>query len=75
MTVALCLAAACVAYAAGSAAVCVLVNRDDKPAGMPALVHAACRALRAAGQAALRRTIGARPTTHRTTSTKETARA
>jgi hypothetical protein len=63
VTVALCIAVACVAYAAGGAAVCVAVNRE-KPAGMPALVYAACRWLRAACQAALRRAIGAHPTHH-----------
>lgn len=53
----------CVAYAVLGAVVCVLVNRDDKPAGMPAVVHAACRALR-------RRLTAARHThrnTHRRT--------
>lgn len=74
MTVALCIAIACVAYAVLGAVVCVAVNRD-RPAGMPALVYAACRAIRRhlAARALLRRAIGAHPT-HRTTS-KETARA
>lgn len=35
----------CVAYAVLAAVVCVLVDRQ-RPAGMPAVVHAACRALR-----------------------------
>lgn len=64
MTVALCIAIACVAYAAGGALVCLWVDRD-KPAGMPAAVYAARRHL--AARALLRRAIGARPnhTTHR----------
>lgn len=62
MTVALCLAVCCVAYAVGGALVCVLANRD-RPAGMPAAVYAACRSLRRhlAARALLRRAIGARP--------------
>lgn len=68
MTVALCIAIACVAYAAGGALVCLLVDRQ-RPAGMPALVYAACRAVRRhlAARALLRRAIGARPNhpTHR----------
>lgn len=62
MTVALCIAVACVAYAAGGALVCIWVDRD-KPAGMPAAVYAACRWARRelAARALLRRAIGARP--------------
>lgn len=67
MTVALCAAVCCVAYAAGSAVVCVLVNRE-KPAGMPALVHAACRSLHcwAAARWAARRPAQPRHTHRRT---------
>lgn len=53
MTVLLCLSIALVAYGLGAAAVCALSNREPA-AGMPAVA-------RRAGQAALRRLLGARP--------------
>lgn len=62
MTVALCIAVACIAYAVLGAVTCVCANRA-RPAGMPAAVYAACRAIRRhlAARALLRRAIGARP--------------